>query len=70
MGNNLIAVQNPLHVLDVKRTTNLMLAAQNGNKSKVIDYITFGVDIDEQNSEGLTALILAEFYGHTSVVKR
>ena len=46
-----------------------MRAAYNGKHEAVSKLIRAGADLDHQNKEGITALIVAAFHGRDQVVK-
>ena len=51
-----------------KGRKNLLKAAQDGNHRKVVQYLDDGADIDFQDKDGATALILAARNHHVQVV--
>ncbi|KAK6973397.1 ankyrin repeat domain-containing protein 50 [Biomphalaria glabrata] len=71
MGNNSSSLQSrPDILLNVAETKSLMPAAEIEKISKLIDsIIKFGRNINKKNSQGLTPLMLAANFGHTSGVK-
>ncbi len=47
----------------------LIVAATDGNLSKIKELLYDGVDVNRENKEGMTALIWAKNLGHSEVAK-
>lgn len=54
----------------IKTFTPLMVLVKEGNQQKVDSMIRKGVNINERNKEGVSALMIAAYEGHGKIVKK